>query len=86
MFTIKSIEGTVGVAEGKVNGLKVGGMLYYPKDPYKFKILEIKGNQVTFDLTEGHQLEVGKNLLRNETGQMKKSQDTEVRLKQALED
>jgi|GEM_PF-4971915 len=86
MFTIKSIEGKSAVTEGTPKGIKAGDTLYFARSPFKFSVTAVKGNQVTIALPDSHDLAVGQTLMRNITEQVKKSLETEGRLKQALEE
>ncbi len=86
VFTVKSIEGKSAVTEGSPKSLKAGDTLYFARSPFKFSVTAVKGNQVTIALPDSHDLAVGQTLMRNITEQVKKSLDTESRLKQALEE
>ena len=86
MFVVKSIAGKSAVTEGTAKGLKEGDILYFARSPFKFTVTAVKGNQVTVALPDNHDLAVGQSLMRNLTEQVKKSLDTESRLKQALEE
>ncbi len=86
MFTIKSISGKTAVTEGAAKGLKAGDSLYFARSPFKFTVTEVKGNQVTVAIPETNDLAVGQTMMRNITEGVKKSLDTEGRLKQALEE
>jgi hypothetical protein len=85
-FPVKKIEGKVATLNGTVKDLKVGDTLYFVKSPYRFTVTEIKGKEVTISLPENHTLVEGSALLRKITPAIKKNLDTEVKLKQALEE
>ena len=85
-FAVKSVEGAEAVLSGKPKDLKVGDMLYINRSPFQFKVTAITGDKVTVALPERHDLKVGNALLRRASDQIKKSIDTENRLKKALED
>lgn len=86
LFTVKSITGKSALTEGKASGLKEGDTVYFARSPYKFTVTAVKGNQVTVALPDGHDVEVGNTMMRNETDTVKKALNTENRLKQALEE
>lgn len=86
LFPVKEIEGSHAVVEGKVMSLKPGQYLYFIRSPFRFQIESISGNKITVKLPASHDLKVGQGLVRNATDSMKKSMDTEKRLKSALEE
>ncbi len=86
LFEIKSITGKTALASGKTAGIKEGDWLYFSRSPFRFQVSSVKGNQITVNLPDGHDLQVGQNLLRNETDAIKKAINKEKRLKQALEE
>ena len=85
-FTVKQVKGRAAVLEGSAKGLKVGDMLYFARSPFKFTVAAVKGNLVTITLPEKNDLAVGNAVLRTPTEQIKKSLETQSRLKQALEE
>jgi hypothetical protein len=85
-FSVKSVEGNQAVVTGKPAGLKVGDYLYFNRSPFRFQVTAIEGEKVTVALPERHELKPGFALLRNANDQIKKSIDTESRLKKALEE
>jgi hypothetical protein len=85
-FAIRSIEDGKAKLQGIPKDLKAGDMLYYNRSPFQFKVLEVSGTEVVIALPARHELRVGTALLRNATDPIKKSIQTESRLRQALED
>jgi hypothetical protein len=85
-FSVKSVEGNKAVVTGKPQGLKVGDYLYFNRSPFRFQVTAIDADKVTVALPDRHDLKPGFALLRNANDQIKKSIDTETRLKKALEE
>ena len=85
-FTITKMEDKQAVLTGTPKELKAGDLLYFARSPYRFTVSAIEGSNVTIVLPEKHDLKVGSILVRKPNAQMKKSLDTEGRLKQALEE
>ncbi len=86
MFIVKSMVDKSATLEGAPKSLKEGDTLYFSRSPFKFTVTAVKGSQVTVGLPDNHDLAVGQSLMRNITPQVKKSLETESRLKQALEE
>lgn len=85
-FSVKSVEGSQAVVTGKPGGLKAGDYLYFNRSPFRFQVTAVEGEKITVALPERHELKPGLALLRNANDQIKKSIDTETRLKKALEE
>jgi len=85
-FAVKAIDGRSATVEGASKDLKAGDTLYYNRSPFHFIISEVKGQQITIELPEKHELAVGRALLRFPTDAIKKSIETEARLKRVFEE
>jgi hypothetical protein len=86
MFAVKKVENGQAELEGKAKGLKAGDILYFIRAPYQFTVKSVHGDSVIVVLPEGAHLEKGNSLVRHQTDQMRKMQQTEMNLKNALED
>ena len=86
LFTVKRLEAKEAELEGSPKGLKAGDPLYFARSPFKFTVTAVSGKKVTIALPEKHDLSVGNTLMRHLTDTVIKSLDTEIRIKQALEE
>ncbi len=78
---VKSIEGTIASLEKPMPDLKVGGFMYFPREPYRFPIVEVDATgMVKVNLGPKHDVRVGQMLLKHATESMRKSISTLNRL------
>lgn len=83
-FNVVEIKEKQAIVEGKPKDLKVGDKLYFVRSPFQFTVEAIKGDKVTVTLPEKHDLTTSNSLMRNAIPSVKKSIETESKLKQAL--
>lgn len=86
LFEITSIGEKEAIATGETKGLHVNDSVYFSRSPYKFTITSIEGNKIRVALPGKSDIAVGQTLFRNINDQIKKSIDTEKRLKQAVDE
>ncbi len=85
-FVVRSVGEKEAVLEGTPKNLKAGDTLYFIRSPFQFKVASVKGEQVTIELPEKHDLQPSNALVRSLTSGIKKGIDTEDRLKKVLEE